>query len=1086
MALFAFYITWIVSSKHPSKCCVEDHKGLIDCREIWFDSSITEFASISSPISPITFAEVRLLRLQNRPQHTTFKAQNLIESDAELQLQSHITHTHSKQIACESQASSISYEFESNDRILITQPICNSCIPKHTKCGRRHKSIDSESDTLDALHAVDSVSQDSNDLNGIASIIKLYQKQLQSTALPSSLTSVRSAQASMWSIAFVEVCQKLSNCSIRKIYFDSKRIRCERYGRIFDLETYHHTCALSILNRVKCWGCYMSHSHLYTLSCMICIILLLLLSINVASMDYGEHHLSLHMIAVQCLLLITPITALVPTLEPSAQPTVCRLAEVKQELNINSFTNWLQVSNIETPVEGETFTIATGNETWGCYVLSPCIYIKGITSATKKSNIYVERTLDVSGWLDITIQIEGCTYSFDEQTEQAFFVTTCDTDTAVWHDINKGIHSATRYSECFFIDVSFCTNLIIQFGGYLSTEADHIWLTYLAIGYTETPSPTLYPTPDPTSDPTIDPTIDPTADPTAAPSTSPSAPPTNAPTYNPTMAPSFSPTSSPSRIPTRDVDEIYDTKIEIVYEVKNLTPNNKRFIVDNTRLAVDTFEYVIERAYFDEANDFKYTDFWCDIYEINGINIESATVDSSGSATTPLSIYELDQYPDQGMVLSAKIECDGDNGEIVIKRSGTTLFTDVVQESLVIFLNNSNIEFTVVTSEHVIHEELKFPTTEPEELEDLTAMYLSMCIVSVGALQSFAALIFKKSKRSNVDSTVWIAPFLVSLAMYDFISDVNLAIQMFKNDQIEYKINNEYLWLGGLSLVFIVLPFIMNIFYAKNIRSQKVISESPSAQSWFTAYLGEFILICILCSGTYPVLILCNSEIFGLEFFDLGLLRSDMQELSKIRIRTTIFMENCPQLVIQVVYLIITKKFENATILAFIASSLSVIAAFTVYRAQREQVKGTVIVKYFVRFAKDAQMDDSQKKQIACKKGYKEKLAKEMCKAFGIDLKSIEVGFVTPNAKGCVVRVQHSIFQKHLEREDYVLKDERYILDLYTDKKEAITTVFREHFFGKSYKDQVLFTVSYDGHEKEKDDVLNPLKEGRSTDCVSA
>eukprot|EP01083_Nonionella_stella_P175150 609083_1 len=153
MALFAFYITWIVSSKHPSKCCVEDHKGLIDCREIWFDSSITEFASISSPISPITFAE----------------AQNLIESDAELQLQSHITHT------------SISYEFESNDRILITQPICNFCIPKHTKCGRRHKSIDSESDTLDALHAVDSVSQHSNDLNGIASIIKLYQKQLQST-----------------------------------------------------------------------------------------------------------------------------------------------------------------------------------------------------------------------------------------------------------------------------------------------------------------------------------------------------------------------------------------------------------------------------------------------------------------------------------------------------------------------------------------------------------------------------------------------------------------------------------------------------------------------------------------------------------------------------------------------------------------------------------------------------------------------------------------------------------------------------------------------------------------------------------------
>eukprot|EP01083_Nonionella_stella_P287562 978863_1 len=295
-------------------------------------------------------------------------------------------------------------------------------------------------------------------------------------------------------------------------------------------------------------------------------------------------------------------------------------------------------------------------------------------------------------------------------------------------------------------------------------------------------------------DPSYNPTADPTRGPTPAPSTSPSMTPTHSPSNDPTISPSTAPSVAPSRVPTREVDQIYDTKIEIEYEVKHLNANNKYFVVENTHRVVHRFEEFIERGYFDEV-DLQYTDFWCDIYEINGANVESLNDDTSHTA---LNVYDLDilnQYPDQGMVLTTRIECDGDDGEIILKRSTTSTFTNAVREWFADFLNNSNIEFSIATPLDTLQEELKFPTDEPADTEDVTAMYLSIAIVTMGAMLSLSALAFKKSGKSKVDNTDWIAPLLISLGIYDFISDVNFAIQIFKNDQIKYTINNILLWL---------------------------------------------------------------------------------------------------------------------------------------------------------------------------------------------------------------------------------------------------------------------------------------------------
>ena len=62
-----------------------------------------------------------------------------------------------------------------------------------------------------------------------------------------------------------------------------------------------------------------------------------------------------------------------------------------------------------------------------------------------------------------------------------------------------------------------------------------------------------------------------------------------------------------------------------------------------------------------------------------------------------------------------------------------------------------------------------------------------------------------------------------------------------------------------------------------------------------------------LCAGTYPVLGLTSSRLFDWTF-DAGLLSSDLHKLSKIKIRSTIFTENVPQLLIDCLsYLIETE-----------------------------------------------------------------------------------------------------------------------------------------------------------------------------------
>eukprot|EP01083_Nonionella_stella_P135023 410728_1 len=650
-----------------------------------------------------------------------------------------------------------------------------------------------------------------------------------------------------------------------------------------------------------------------------------------------------------------------------------------------------------------------------------------------------------------------------------------------------------------------------------------------------TNNPTFIPTNDPTVDPTIDPTFDPTSDPTTnptldpsqsptlspsaapsispsrAPSFAPSVAPTFSPSYSPTKAPSFSPSSAPSiapsvaptfapsrmptaapslspsnaptRLPTVDVDDVdkggYDYYLDIEYAVHNLTAENKKDIVSNTQQVISEIEEILEMNYFDEEV-LKYNAFWLDVKEINDVNIK----ESRKLTQYDLDILEIQNIP---TVFTTRIETKEQlTGFIITKSSGDT-FRYNTELNLQKYFNNTALYFNVLFPESELMANAKFTTEAPS---DNTALILAIIVASIGLIISFGAFAFNKMPDTSVDNAEFWAPLLISLNFYDFLSDINLSYTIIQKVTFSPQSLYELIfWLAFGSIFFIVLPFASNLFYAMRIRRQKVIQSNPAARSYFTKMLPQFILMCVFCAGTYPVITLTSSRIFGLQIFNAGLLSYELHQLSKIKIRSTIYLENSPQLLIQVLYALLQKELETATILAFVASFLSVVASIIIYQAQKDVSDEYFVSKYFISLRTE-EFDADDKANIRQYRGLKAQLGNSLSALFAVSDKSIEIGYIMINDNGCAIHVQMSVFKEDLETlrnnifrnqlqhmagYNIQITEDLYIEHLFDEYRDKIALALIDHFHLDAVEKQ--FSVRYN---KQLEHVQDSQSKARS------
>eukprot|EP01083_Nonionella_stella_P177550 624447_1 len=617
---------------------------------------------------------------------------------------------------------------------------------------------------------------------------------------------------------------------------------------------------------------------------------------------------------------------------------------------------------------------------------------------------------------------------------------------------------------------------------------------------TWTPSiaPTLTPTLTPSLTPTLAPSIAPSIHPTLTPTHAPSLTPTKTPTMTPTVAPTVSPSAAPTRTPTTEIDLPY--WIDIIYELRDYTETNLHFIVNDSVGFVEAMQEICEMHYFPAVST--YNGFVVQIMNVNGVSVvreddeadrrrmkQNDEDEEDLTPTIELEIEIDDLYSfqlQQPIQLISQIFAEDENiAGSIITRSKAHAFAKGVQKDIRDYFDNDAITFNI---DDVDALEALDAIPPPPAKTDWTVIVLSIIVVTGGFIASIGAFVANKRENSSVDNAAFLAPLLVALQIYDLISDVNLGFAILGKDEVVATVTNPYFLCGLGILFFTVLPFVSNLYYAMTLPQQKVIRQNTAASTYFKNRLTEFVLIVVFTGGCYPALALVSSRIFGLDVFNCGLTKYELNKLSKIKIRSTITLENGPQLVLQIIYVTYVDGVDGAMIMAFTASLLSVIATLAAFYAQSSSDKSenNTVVQYalYLCFKDHSQiLLDDESKSLRYRKERKAQLSRSICSLFQFPQESIEVGYIKIVSDGCVMNMVHYVFEEQLNKYQKAqlkmnslhqgmrglnlqIEPLYYVQHLCMDHHDQLTTVMCNHFHLNNAK---RFMVKFVNDDMEQD-----------------
>ena len=326
-----------------------------------------------------------------------------------------------------------------------------------------------------------------------------------------------------------------------------------------------------------------------------------------------------------------------------------------------------------------------------------------------------------------------------------------------------------------------------------------------------------------------------------------------------------------------------------------------------------------------------------------------------------------------------------------------------------------------------------------------------------------------------VDDGKFMALIVFALHFYDFTSDINLCREIWLENEI---LNDLLVLIAGVgSILFLLFPYIANLYIAANIKN--LIKGNEPARSWFQFHAKTFVFFVVLTGGCYPALLLVSSNVFGMNIFSSGLTQYELKNMAQIRLFATIFLENIPQIALQLLYSAAIQQLSNAVIFAFIASLLSVLTTVLGYCIDRHD-ENTKVFEYYLVTAlncnqrsifpatnvegnkgeitsmsassvADNQITERERINLLKNKGRRKQLSMDISELFGIPQKNIQIGNSTITKYGLITYIVHlvprsDLKQMALEKHQKRVSVKEYIDGLYVSLPKEINVVFRKHF----------------------------------------
>ena len=161
-------------------------------------------------------------------------------------------------------------------------------------------------------------------------------------------------------------------------------------------------------------------------------------------------------------------------------------------------------------------------------------------------------------------------------------------------------------------------------------------------------------------------------------------------------------------------------------------------------------------------------------------------------------------------------------------------------------------------------------------------------------------------------------------------------VQIYLNDDNQLSPMHKWM-LFSFGLLFIILPLMCNLVQLHkqlNVWIGDVYSKY-TVQAWVRLYLRILYMIAILCGSAFAAIDICNSNLFHLSIFNMGLNKRQRGIFKNQRILSTVLLENIPQLIMQIIYLIVTieSSISPITIIAMIFGTISIISSICDYKS---------------------------------------------------------------------------------------------------------------------------------------------------------
>ena len=211
--------------------------------------------------------------------------------------------------------------------------------------------------------------------------------------------------------------------------------------------------------------------------------------------------------------------------------------------------------------------------------------------------------------------------------------------------------------------------------------------------------------------------------------------------------------------------------------------------------------------------------------------------------------------------------------------------------------------------------------------------------------------------------------------------------------------------LFSFGVLFIILPLIGNLIQLHN-EIQVWISDVYSKhtiQAWIGSYLRVLYMITILFGSAFAAIDICNSNLFHLSIFNMGLNKRQRAIFKNQRILSTVLFENIPQLILQLIYLIITieSNISPITIMAMIFSTISIVSSIFDYKLSSLLIEceSITVIEMDVESKQLRNASIQQFRRIVIH--HRNVVQQEMAKIIGVDWRLIEILIPIQTRKGC-------------------------------------------------------------------------------------